>query len=267
MEVVAQRVFEPFYMWLDIAFLVVFAGLLLYKKKYTTVIVGFLAGILYQVVDYGIFHLATHSRSISEGHSLFWVLLWMSMSYGFTNFAWIWLWISKDKNLFEWTILILGWWLCCPLLTQTFGPHDDYITIQRTTGAYHGWMALILFVGYLGLIIWNVTRKKKSERVNIPWLLAIGILVQFGWEIGLYLGGIRSAELSSIEEKIAPMIINSLLETNLGMPYIFVIFIAVSRRYKEKFGKRSRRLGFTERIVENNAEKVQNYENVSEYLA
>ena len=40
MEVVAQRVFEPFYMWLDIAFLVVFAGLLLYKKKYTTVIVG-----------------------------------------------------------------------------------------------------------------------------------------------------------------------------------------------------------------------------------
>ncbi len=43
MEVVAQRVFEPFYMWLDIAFLVVFAGLLLYKKKYTTVIVGFLA--------------------------------------------------------------------------------------------------------------------------------------------------------------------------------------------------------------------------------
>lgn len=189
------------------------------------------------------------------------------MSYGFTNFAWIWLWISKDKNLFEWTILILGWWLYCPLLTQTFGPHDDYITIQRTTGAYHGWMALILFVGYLGLIIWNVTRKKKSERVNIPWLLAIGILVQFGWEIGLYLGGIRSAELSSIEEKIAPMIINSLLETNLGMPYIFVIFIAVSRRYKEKFGKRSRRLGFTERIVENNAEKVKNYENVSEYLA
>ena len=267
MEVVAQRVFEPFYMWLDIAFLEVYAGLLLYKKKYATVIVGFLAGILYQVVDYGIFHLATHSRSISEGHSLFWVLLWMSMSYGFTSFTWIWLWISKDKNLFEWTILILGWWLCCPLLTQTFGPHDDYITIQRTTGAYHGWMALILFVGYLGLIIWNVTRKKKGERANIPWLLAIGILVQFGWEVGLYLGGIRSAELTSIEEKIAPMIINSLLETNLGMPYIFVIFIAVSRRFTEKLKKRDRRLGFTERIIENNAEKVKDYENVSEYLA
>ena len=40
MEVVAQIVFEPFYMWLDIAFLVLFIGLLLFKKKYTTIIVG-----------------------------------------------------------------------------------------------------------------------------------------------------------------------------------------------------------------------------------
>ena len=102
MEVVAQRVFEPFYMWLDIAFLALFIGLLLYKKKYTTVIVGVLAGILYQIVDFGIFHLATGSRHLLmngvEGteSQLFWVLMWMSMSYGFTNFAWIWLWISKD---------------------------------------------------------------------------------------------------------------------------------------------------------------------------
>ena len=63
------------------------------------------------------------------------------------------------------------------------------------------------------------------------------------------------------------MIINSLLETNLGMPYIFVIFIAVSRRFTERLKKRGRRLGFTERIIENNAEKVKDYENVSEYLA
>lgn len=266
MEVVAQRVFEPFYMWLDIAFLVVYAGLLLYKKKYTTVIVGVLAGILYQIVDFGYFNLISHSRSISEGHSMFWVLLWMSMSYGFTNFTWIWLWLSKDKNLFEWTLMILGWWFCCPLLTQTFGPHTDFIQIQRTTGAYHGWMAAILLVGYLILIVWNVTRKKKCERFQIPWLLAIGILVQLGWEVGLYLGGIRSAALSSMAEKLAPMIINSLLETNLGVPYMMLIFIAVSRKVKENLKPRSKKLTFTERLVENNAEKVKDYDNVSEFL-
>ncbi len=65
-----------------------------------TVLIGVLAGILYLLVDFGIFHLVCHSRSITEGYSLFLVLLWMSMSYGFTNFAWIWLWISKDRDLF-----------------------------------------------------------------------------------------------------------------------------------------------------------------------
>ena len=141
METIALRQFEPLYIWLDVAFLILFAGVLLWKKKYMTVLVGFLAGILYMLVDYGIFYLVCHSRSICEGHSLFWVLLWMSMSYGFTNFAWIWLWISKDENLLEWSTLILLWWFCCPLLTQTFGGAAP-IVIQRTTGAYHGYMAI-----------------------------------------------------------------------------------------------------------------------------
>ena len=51
MEVVAQRVFDPLYMWLDIGFLLIFAGMLLYKKKYATVIVGILFGFVYQLVD------------------------------------------------------------------------------------------------------------------------------------------------------------------------------------------------------------------------
>ncbi len=256
MEVIAQRVFDPLYIFLDIGFLLVFAGILFYKKKYATLIVGFLAGILYQIVDYGIFHLLTHSRSISEGHSLFWVLMWMSMSYGFTNFTWIWLWISKDKNLFEYTTMILGWWLCCPLITKTFGTGENMITIQRTTGSYHGYMAIILFVGYMILFMWNFTRKKKEEKIDIPWLLAIGILVQFGWEVGLFLGGIRSAALESVTDKLAPMIINSLLETNLGMPYIFLIFVAVSMKYTENLRKRTDGLTFTQRIIENKKEKV-----------
>lgn len=256
MEVIAQRVFEPLYIWLDIAFLVLFFGLLVFKKKYVTVIVGLLAGILYQIVDFGIFHLLTHSRAISDGYSMFWVLFWMSMSYGFTNFTWIWLWISKDENLFEWSSMILLWWICCPLLVKTFGPHTAFITIQRTTGAYHGWMAAILFVGYMGLFIWNIFRKEKSERINIPWLLAIGIFVQAGWEICLYLGGIRSAGLETMQQKLAPMIINSLLETNLGMPYIYVIFISVTKKYTERMKKRDTEISFVERIAENNGERM-----------
>ena len=39
-------------------------------------------------------------------------------------------------------------------------------------------------------------------RINLLWLLAIGVLVQFGWEAGLLLGGIRSAGFSDFGEKL-----------------------------------------------------------------
>lgn len=255
-EVIARRQFAPLYIWLDIAFLAVFLFLLILKKKYMTVLVGFIMGIVYMLVDYGIFHLLLHSRSISEGYSLFWVLLWMSVSYGFTNFAWIWLWISKDEHLLEWSVLILGWWFCCPFITNTFAPNAVPIVIQRTTGSYHGYMAAILFVGYLGLIIYNLFQKDKNKRINIPWLLIIGVLVQFGWEAGLLLGGIRSAGFATVGAKLHTLVVNSLLETNLGMPYIYFIFIAYSRRFTEQLHRRKEKISFSDRIAENNAERV-----------
>ena len=265
-EVIARRQFDPLYIWLDTAFLVLLAALLLFKKKYVTVLVGLIFGVIYMVVDYGIFHLLCHSREIFNDYSLFWVLLWMSMSYGFTNFVWIWLWISKDKNLFEWSLLILGWWFCCPLLTDTFASGNAApVIIQRTTGAYHGYMAAILFVGYLSAIVWNLTRKNREERVNLPRLLAIGILVQLGWETALLLGGIRSAGFESLSAKLTTLAVNSLLETNLGMPYIYFIFIAFSAKFTERLNLLPLLLSFAARLRENNRERVR--DNGGEYLS
>ena len=263
-EIIARRQFDPLYIWLDITFLIVFAGLLLWRKKYMTVLVGICMGIVYFAVDYGLFHLVFHARSI-QGGDMFPVLLWMSMSYGFTNFAWIWLWISKDKYLLEWSLFILAWWLCCPMLAATFGSGTP-IVIQRTTGAYHGWMAAILFVGYGAAIVWNLAQKDKALHVPLLWILAIGILVQFGWEAGLLLGGIRSAGFENFADKLLTLVTNSLLETNLGMPYIYLIFIAYSAKFTERLQKRPTRLTCTARIAENNAERVRS-EETGEYLA
>lgn len=257
-EIIAQRQFTPMYIILDTIFLIVLAVLLMKKKNYAAVVVGLAAGVLYMVVDYGIFHLLCHSRSISEGYSMFWVLLWMSMSYGFTNFSWIWLWISKDRNLKEWSLLILLWWFCCPLLAQTFGGNMEPIVIQRTTGAYHGYMALILFVGYLGAIIWNLHHEEPLEKFPLGWILSIGILVQFGWEAALLLGGIRSAGIASWGDKLLTLIVNSLLETNLGMPYVYALFVLYTTRWTQQLKPREKKLNFLEAMRENNAKKVTN---------
>lgn len=251
METIALRQFDPLYIIFDTIFLVTLMGLLIWKKKYSALLVGFLAGILYMIVDYGIFNLVCHSRSISAGYSLFWVLFWMSMSYGFTNFVWIWLWISKDKNLLEWSAMILLWWFCCPLLTNTFGGFWNPVIIQRTTGSYHGYMALLLFVGYMIVFIWNFAHSNKEEQMPLLWLLAIGILVQLGWEAGLLLGGIRSAGFS-LKESMKTLIINSLLETNLGMPYIYMIYIWYNSKYTEILKKRVVKVTFKESLRENN---------------
>ena len=126
-------------------------------------------------------------------------------------------------------------------------------------------MALILFVGYALAIAWNLFQKDKTLRVNLLWILAIGILVQFGWETGLLLGGIRSAGFENFSDKLLTLVTNSLLETNLGMPYIYAIFLAYSAKFTERLKKRDNPLSFRDRLRENNAERVRG-DDVSAYL-
>ena len=151
------------------------------------------------------------------------------------------------------------------MLASTFGT-GNVITIQRTTGAYHGWMALILFIGYAGAIGYNLYQRDKTLHVDLLWILAIGVLVQFGWEAGLLLGGIRSAGFENFSDKLLTLVTNSLLETNLGMPYIYLIFLAYSAKFTERLKKRKTHLTLKERLRENNSERVRSAE-VSEYLA
>lgn len=249
MEIIAARDFNLAYIILDSIFLLGFAGLLLYKKRRLTLFWGLFGGILYFAVDYGIFHLLTNSRSITGG-SMFWVLLWMSLSYGFTNFTWIWLALKRDEYLKEWSFLIFVWWIACPVLAQMFPSAE--IHIERTTGAYHGVMGAILFVSYLAAIIYNFTQTDKSTRINVTRLFVIGVLVQLGWEFSLLVGGIRSGGFS-VEQKLITLFVNSLVETNLGLPAIYLIYLAITSKVNEDLTPTTKTI--KERLAENNVQK------------
>ena len=253
-EVIARRVFSHLYIYLDIVFLVALIALLIVKKRYLTVIFGVFGGILYMIVDYGIFHLAMHSRHI-QGGNLFLVLLWMSMSYGITNFVLIWTWMSKDRHVTEITAFILIWWIVAPMLSQSFGGSLPQVTIWRETNGYHGYMALILLAGYSAAIVYNLLQKDRSKRMPLIRLLAIGIAVQFCWEFTLLIGGIRSDGFDW-EQKLNTIVINSLLETNLGAVPIYCIYVAITARFAENLRKRTDKLSFTDRLAELNAMKL-----------
>ena len=86
MEVIPSRVLNELYIYLDIGFLLLLLGILLFTKRYLAAIAGLCGGLLYFLVDYGGFYLLLGTRTV-EGADPFWFLLWMSMSYGFTNFV------------------------------------------------------------------------------------------------------------------------------------------------------------------------------------
>lgn len=234
MEIIAKRTMNFSYPILDSIFLVFLVAVLIMQKKYRALIWGTGGALLYFFVDYVLFNIVAQSRFI-EGASLFWVLLWMSFSYGFTNFVLIWLALEKDEHLFSWAVIIFLWWIACPQISQLFSNASTF-TIWRTTAKYHGIMGVILFISYAVLIIYNM-RVEKYRRVNILWLLLIGILVQFGWEFSLLVSGIRSENFSAFES-IKILIVNSLTETNLGMPTMYLLFILINRKLDIKKAKK-----------------------------
>jgi hypothetical protein len=230
MDVVAARTLNYLYIYLDIVWLIVYALILLHRKRYIALIAGAIGGLIYFAVDYGIFYALLGTRVVT-GADTFWFLLWLSISYGFTNFAWIWLLLDRDGNGIEWSVLTISGWVAVALLSQSYGIYFGQISIHRGTAGYHGIMALILLVGYVYLIVRNLGAR-DWKKVNLLWLMSIGIGVQFSWEAVLLVTGIRPAG-------IMPLIIDSLVETNLGMPYLFLIHKHISQYVNEDITRKS----------------------------
>lgn len=225
MDLIAARSFNTLYIALDIVWLIMFSAVLLRLQRHLALVVGLLAGVLYFVVDYGIFHLAMGTRVV-EGADPFWFLLWLSFSYGITNFAWIWLVLDRDGHALEWSLLPIIGWIAVAFVSQSFGTSFATVSCRRGTPATHAVMAIILVAGYLVLIVRNVqARERGRQRVNLARLLALGIGVQLAWEAVLLLSGIRPTG-------VGPLIVNSLIETNMGMPLIYFIHKAVSARIR-----------------------------------
>jgi hypothetical protein len=221
MDIVAARSFNTLYIYLDIVFLALFTALLLWRRRYQALLAGVAGCAIYFAADYGIFYSLMHTRHVVGADPL-WFLLWLSISYGLTNFAWIWLLFDRDGHGREWSVFIVTGWVAVALLSQSYGGDFAGISIYRGT-AYHGAMALVMFAGYAWLAVRNL-RAAAGQKVNLLWLLAIGIGVQLSWEVVLLLTGIRP-------DSLQPLIVDSLVETNLGIPILYLVHRAISRRY------------------------------------
>lgn len=239
LNITPGRSLNLLYIILDSIFVIFYVCFLFYKKRKDAAIIGLIFGVVYYIVDYVFFYHVSRSRVVifngeyaSElGYAMY--LLWHELSSGITNFSLLWLCISKDKDLKLWLILVIGWWLICPAISELGGSRN--IVTYRTTTAYHGPMAIILAIGYFALIIYDFM-VPKEKRVNILWLNLIGIGVQFAWEGAFLLYGIREWNSASIPT----LLIDSLIETNLGMPYLYVIYRYYLKKKEEHSKKKNK---------------------------
>lgn len=233
MDILVAREFNSLYIILDLIWLGILTTLLIYFKKHLALLVGLLAGLVYMLIDYGIFYRLLGTRVV-EGADPFWFLFWLSVSYGLTNFVWIWLLLNRDKMGVRWSILIISGYIAVAFISQIFGRNFHPISISRGTGSYHRAMAVILVIGYLYLLLRNVRAGRNGlPKANLLRLMTIGIGVQFTWEFALLVSGIRPPS-------ITPLIVNSLLETNLGMPLIYLIHLSVTKHYPENLFVRTK---------------------------
>jgi len=224
-EVIAARSMNSLHVWLDLAFLASFVLVLILSRRYQALVAGLVGGVVYFAVDYGLFYRVLGTRMV-QGADPFWFLWWLSLSYGLTNVAWIWLWLDRDRRALEWSLFIVSGWLAVALLSTSLGSHSRPILISRGTADYHGVMAALLFLGYGYLCVRNIRATDTAQRAPLLWILAIGILVQFSWEAVLAVTGIRNQSWNTL-------VINSLLETNMGLPYFYLIHRFVTRRRNE----------------------------------
>lgn len=256
-KIIPSRSFNMTYIIFDIIFLAFFITMLVIKKKYLTLLFACLGVLIYIGVDFGIFYCATHTRYITcNGNELpawgyFLFLFWFSASYAIPNFTFIWMALSKDKHFWLFTILSVGWWFVVPTLSQ-FGNMDCFkdsfmswtLTTSRQTGNFHWVMGAFLVVGYGVLISYFLIKDKTNLKQNIKTVLLlnlIGITCQLSWELPLLIYGIRPMN----ETAIPTLIINSLIETNSGMPYFFVLHILITKK-----------LGIGEQLQKNLPEKL-----------
>lgn len=72
---------------------------------------------------------------------------------------------------------------------------------------------------------------KREKQAPILYLVVIGVSVQFAWEFILLITGIRAVG-------IMPLIVNSLVETTLGMPGIYLIHRLVTKRWNEDMSRK-----------------------------
>jgi hypothetical protein len=196
---------------------------LIIQRKKTPLIIGFLCGILFLIID-GIIWWNTGVREIYPVNLKIAVDFMMDFSYGVLAFSWVMIMFEQNnlKEIIFWTVFLYGGWFMIASLSQILPFNDTEIITIRHMRHLRVVEISVVAIGYLLLIFLRYNYK------TIFFLFWVGTMLSFMMESYLLFTGIRTSGWEIL-------LYDSLILTNQGIPYLYVVFDKIFPKLKESY--------------------------------
>ena len=220
------RTFDMDFVYLDIAFCAVWM-LVLFRRKHTIALwFGLFGALIVFLVDDVLWLRVQQTRFLEVPFNRDLFLLYFSFTYGMIEFSYITAMFQARsmKTRALWTLFLYGGWMATALISQHAGIDDRTIQTGRDMSNARVIQVALVAGGYLLLLLLKYTwRPMKSLTFpRMLYLFLIGILVHFAMEVTLLASGIRPAE-----NYVHVLLFNSLLEFNMGVPILYILWTAI----------------------------------------
>ncbi len=223
------RTFDMDFVYLDLLFCAVWMLILIKQKQTLALWFGLFGALVVFLADDVLWLRIQHTRFLEVPFNRDLFLLYFSFTYGMIEFSYVTVMFGAKsmKTRVLWTLFLYGGWMATALISQHVAIDDRTINIGRDMSNARivqvamvvGGYALLLLLKY----IWRPMRSLTLPRML--YLFVIGVLVHFGMEITLLASGIRPAE-----DYVDVLLFNSLLEFNMGIPILYILWTAVRSR-------------------------------------
>jgi hypothetical protein len=211
------------FIYFDLIFLSIWIFFLIRKKYWRSITWGVCGWLIYIFTDYILWYLITQTRTYAGPIDPFIFFLWFCFSPGFVQFSYVFVMFDKRNrnDLIFFTLLFYLGWIFVSTGSQLIPLDDRLIEVARNMNiANQRVNELIMVLINIGVAL-VLYFKKKLRLEDILYIFLVGILVEFSLEFSLAISGIRQAQnVWSLEL----MIINTLLEFNLGIVLMYLLW-------------------------------------------
>jgi len=220
------RTFDMDFMYLDIAFCAVWMLVLFRQKQTIALWFGLFGALVVFLADDVLWLRIQHTRFLDVPFNRDLFLVYFSFTYGMIEFSYVTVMFGAKsmKTRVLWTLFLYGGWMATALISQNLNMDDRTIDIGRDMSNARIVQVAMVAGGYLLLLllkyIWRPMKSLSFPR--ILYLFVIGVIVHFGMELTLLASGIRPAE-----NYVDVLLFNSLLEFNMGIPILYILWTAV----------------------------------------